>query len=71
MNDGRPDHTMFLFGLVCQRLHPEFITIWAKANNHSGGNRGQIGMVPERLAGVHVGNMHFNRWSESAGNRIG
>ena len=71
MDDRQPDHIMLFFIPVCKRLYTELITIGAKANDHPGDNRRQVRMITERLPGMNVRNMHFNRWIESTGDRIG
>src|SRR2546423_9450400 len=45
------------------RLQRELVAQGAEARDHADRQVGEIGMAPERLAGMHVGQMDLDEWN--------
>jgi len=50
-----------LVQLIDRRAQGQLVADWPQATDHAAGNIGKIGMMPERFAGVDIGQMHFDK----------
>ncbi|MNN91922.1 hypothetical protein D3C81_2101090 [compost metagenome] len=67
--EPRPNGPRFLSSGLCVgsqlfqcRLQGQSITAGAQTTDHPYGNIGKVGVMTERFAFVHVGEVHFDEW---------